>query len=143
MFSLNRRLVIKISRCNASSLVIAEHDGNKVTQGTLACITAANKISDNVTILISGSNLTNVINSSSKINGIKKILSLTNAVRDSSHLYLIFSLLFVLLLLLFLLLLSYLYFFFCYNSSLILTFTSCLISMFISLSYLYFFCFNS
>ena len=36
----------------ASTLVVAEHDGEKVSQGTLACITAASKLGGEVCLIL-------------------------------------------------------------------------------------------
>jgi electron transfer flavoprotein alpha subunit len=84
MFRTNLRTFWKISHRNASTLVVAEHDGKAVTQGTLACITAAKKIGGEMTLFITGSQIEEVINSAKLIQGPNKILSLTTAVGLSS-----------------------------------------------------------
>lgn len=62
----------------ASCLVVAEHDGAAVSQGTLACITAATKIGGDVSLLLTGPNASNVAASASKISGPKTILTLNS-----------------------------------------------------------------
>jgi len=42
---------------NSPCLILAEHDGNKLTAGTLSTITAAKLLSDKVTVLVTGSGL--------------------------------------------------------------------------------------
>lgn len=81
MFRFNSSAVIKNLRRNASTLVVGEHDGAKLTQGTLACITAATKIGGgNVHLLIAGNDVTNLANDATKISGVNKVLSLSNPV---------------------------------------------------------------
>lgn len=85
MFHLNKKLISKKFLSNSSfksinSLVIAEHDNNKLTQGTLACITAAQKLGGNISLLIGGSNINNVINSATKVIGPNKILTVNSGV---------------------------------------------------------------
>lgn len=65
---------------SASTLVVAEHDGKAISQGTLACITAATKIGGDVTLLIAGKDVSNVVASASKVSGPQKILSVTSEV---------------------------------------------------------------
>jgi transketolase len=81
MIRTNLKTFLKISsRRNASTLVVAEHDGKNVTQGTLACITAAKKIGGDMTLFITGSQIDEVINSAKQIQGPNKILSVTTTV---------------------------------------------------------------
>ena len=54
-------------------LIITEHDNANLKSSTLSCITAANKISDNVEILILGNDCDSVVKSAEKISGIKKV----------------------------------------------------------------------
>jgi len=57
------------------TLVIAEHNYNTVTPGTLSTITAAIKLSDDVSLLIAGgSDCNQVAETASKLKGVKKIL---------------------------------------------------------------------
>mmetsp|Transcript_15654 Transcript_15654/g.16396 ORF Transcript_15654/g.16396 Transcript_15654/m.16396 type:complete len:334 (+) Transcript_15654:72-1073(+) len=90
MFHLNKKLISKKFLSNSSfksinSLVIAEHDNNKLTQGTLACITAAQKLGGNISLLIGGSNINNVINSATKVIGPNKILTVNSGALDNSN----------------------------------------------------------
>lgn len=62
----------------ASTLVIAEHNGETVTPSTLSCLTAASKIGGDVSVLISGKNIGNVASSASNIAGVSKILTVDN-----------------------------------------------------------------
>ena len=51
-----------------SILVIAEHDNNELKGSTLNTISAATSLSGDVTLLVAGSNIDNVINSNIKLN---------------------------------------------------------------------------
>jgi electron transfer flavoprotein alpha subunit len=64
---------------NASSLVVAEHNGASVNQGTLACVTAATKIGGDVTLLVLGGNTEGVVAEATKIAGVSKVLFANNA----------------------------------------------------------------
>ena len=57
-----------------SILVIAEHDNNELKGATLNTVSAATSLSGDVTLLIAGSNLDNVINESKTLDGINKII---------------------------------------------------------------------
>tara|TARA_B100000945_G_scaffold116184_1_gene92342 strand:- start:252 stop:1181 length:930 start_codon:yes stop_codon:yes gene_type:complete len=57
-----------------SILVIAEHDNNVLKGATLNTISAATSLSGDVTLLVAGSNLDNVINESKTLDGINKII---------------------------------------------------------------------
>ena len=57
-----------------SILVIAEHDNNELKGATLNTISAATSLSGDVTLLVAGSNLDNVINESKTLDGINKII---------------------------------------------------------------------
>ena len=85
MFRVTARTFWKLPSRNASTLVIAEHDGKAVTQGTLACITAATKIGGDISLLIAGSNVNDVATSASKISGPKKIFTLTTSAVDNGN----------------------------------------------------------
>lgn len=58
---------------NGSTLVIAEHDNEKLTPVTLNTITAAQKLGD-VSCLVAGSQCTKVAEEVSKISGVQKVL---------------------------------------------------------------------
>lgn len=81
MFRTSTR-VLNFSLRNASTLVIAEHNGKVVNQGTLACLTAASKIGGEVSLLVVGNNTADVVGSAVKIPGIAKVLFSNNASLD-------------------------------------------------------------
>jgi electron transfer flavoprotein alpha subunit len=56
-----------------SILVIAEHDNNNLKGSTLNTITAASKLSDDISLLIAGSNINSVVEESQTIDGVNKI----------------------------------------------------------------------
>lgn len=67
----------QVSRArNASSLVVGEHDGKAVSQGTLAACTAAGKLGGDVTLLLMGKGLGDVGAAGSGISGVGKVLCL-------------------------------------------------------------------
>ncbi|XP_050731257.1 electron transfer flavoprotein subunit alpha, mitochondrial-like [Eriocheir sinensis] len=68
------RLSQTVGRRLQSTLVIAEHDNNKLTPITLNAISAAKKLGGDVTCLVAGSNCGNVVSELSKAAGISKIL---------------------------------------------------------------------
>ena len=70
------RVASTVSARNASSLVIAEHDGSKVSQGTLAAVTAAGKIGGDVHMLVMGKGMGDVSASAAGVSGVSKVLSL-------------------------------------------------------------------
>ncbi|MAR95376.1 MAG: electron transfer flavoprotein subunit alpha [Gammaproteobacteria bacterium] len=57
-----------------SILVIAEHDNNQLKGATLNTISAATELSGDVTLLVAGSGLDNVINESKTLDGLSKII---------------------------------------------------------------------
>jgi len=59
----------------ASCLVVSEHDQSVISPATLSTITAASKIGGEITLLITGKNLSNVTKHASSINGISKVLT--------------------------------------------------------------------
>ncbi|CAH1797486.1 unnamed protein product [Owenia fusiformis] len=61
-----------------STLVIAEHDNEKLTPVTLNTVTAANKIGGDVSLLVTGTNCAKVVEEASKISGVSKILLADN-----------------------------------------------------------------
>ena len=61
-----------------SILVIAEHDNSELKGATLNTISAAKLIGSEIDLLVAGFNCSNVTESSSKIEGIKKVLIADN-----------------------------------------------------------------
>ena len=59
---------------NASSLVVGEHDGSVVSQGTLAAVTAATKLGGDVNLLLMGKGLSDVSVAASGVAGVSKVL---------------------------------------------------------------------
>ena len=57
-----------------TALVIAEHNLDKINDETLRAISAASKLSDNVNLLILGSNIQKVVSHAKAIETIKKVL---------------------------------------------------------------------
>uniref|UniRef100_A0A8C2WZD8 Electron transfer flavoprotein subunit alpha n=1 Tax=Cyclopterus lumpus TaxID=8103 RepID=A0A8C2WZD8_CYCLU len=57
-----------------STLVVAEHNNEKLTPITLNAITAASKLGGDVTCLVAGTNCTQVVEQISKVQGVKKVL---------------------------------------------------------------------
>ena len=57
-----------------SILVIAEHNNNELKGATLNTIAAANALSGDITLLVAGSNIDNVINESKVLDGLNLIL---------------------------------------------------------------------
>ena len=62
-----------------STLVVAEHDGKVVTQGTYATVTAAGQLGGDVTVLVLGSGCGEVAKSAAATAGVKKVLVLDDA----------------------------------------------------------------
>ena len=57
-----------------SILVIAEHDNNNLKGSTLNTVSAASNLSGDVTLLIAGLNIDNVVLEAQSIDGVSKIL---------------------------------------------------------------------
>ncbi|XP_030620573.1 electron transfer flavoprotein subunit alpha, mitochondrial [Chanos chanos] len=57
-----------------STLVVAEHDNEKLTPVTLNAITAASKVGSEISCLVAGTNCAKVTEELSKVKGVKKIL---------------------------------------------------------------------
>ncbi|XP_005798286.1 electron transfer flavoprotein subunit alpha, mitochondrial [Xiphophorus maculatus] len=57
-----------------STLVVAEHNNDKLTPITLNAITAAGKLGGDVSCLVAGTNCAKVVEEISKVQGVKKIL---------------------------------------------------------------------
>ena len=73
--SRSSRSYLSSVRRNASCLVLAEHDGAEVNPGTLAAVTAATKISQDVTMLVMGKDATKVANHAARIQGVKSAIN--------------------------------------------------------------------
>ena len=54
-------------------LIISEHDNTNLKSSTLSCVTAANKISSDVEILILGNDCDSVVKSAQRVSGIKQV----------------------------------------------------------------------
>jgi len=63
---------------NLSSLVIAHHDNSNISSVTLSAVTAANKIGNEVTALVSGKNCSKAVEQMSKVNGVTSVLVAEN-----------------------------------------------------------------
>uniref|UniRef100_A0AAQ5YWB9 Electron transfer flavoprotein subunit alpha n=1 Tax=Amphiprion ocellaris TaxID=80972 RepID=A0AAQ5YWB9_AMPOC len=57
-----------------STLVVAEHNNDKLTPITLNAITAASKLGGEVSCLVAGTNCAKVVEEISKVHGVKKVL---------------------------------------------------------------------
>ncbi|KAK0144195.1 Electron transfer flavoprotein subunit alpha, mitochondrial [Merluccius polli] len=57
-----------------STLVVAEHNNDKLTPITLSAITAASKLGGEVTCLVAGTECSKVVEEVSKVQGVKKVL---------------------------------------------------------------------
>lgn len=65
----------RVSRRAMSVLVLAEHDGAKVSQGTLSALTAAKKLNSGpISVLVTGSNSKAAAEHASKISGVDSVL---------------------------------------------------------------------
>ncbi|RKP19794.1 hypothetical protein ROZALSC1DRAFT_28651 [Rozella allomycis CSF55] len=65
-----------------SSMVIAEHKGDKLASSTLHAITAARQLNQPITTLVAGKNCKNVISEVSKIEGVSKVVHIDNELLD-------------------------------------------------------------
>ena len=86
-FGLNRSsrsLRIGLGARNASSLVVAEHDGQALSQGTLSSITAASKIGGNVDVLVMGKGIESAATAAAGVTGVNRVLKLDNDSLDHS-----------------------------------------------------------
>lgn len=72
-----------INRFN-STLVIADHDNEKLTPITLNTVTAASKLGGDITCLVAGNQCGKVAEEVSKISGVSKVLLADNAVFSGS-----------------------------------------------------------
>ncbi|KAK7501629.1 hypothetical protein BaRGS_00007060, partial [Batillaria attramentaria] len=73
------RNFVLLRRCQ-STLVIAEHNNEKLTPITLNTVTAANKLGGDVSCIVAGTQCAKVAEEVSKISGVKKVLLADNAV---------------------------------------------------------------
>jgi len=87
MIRLTRSFSLSLSPSlrKVSTLIVAEHDGKTVSQSTLSAVTAATRLGGDISLLIAGSDVTEVVKTASKITGPHKILSLTNAALDNGN----------------------------------------------------------
>ena len=67
-----------------SILVIAEHDNVSLKGSTLNTITAANCLSGDITVLIAGSNISDVVSESQSLDGVVKILKADSEIYANS-----------------------------------------------------------
>ena len=68
-------LLNKVSKRGLAVLVVAEHQGGKVSQGTLAAVTAAKKLNSGpVSVLVAGSDSSAACEAASKISGVESVL---------------------------------------------------------------------
>jgi electron transfer flavoprotein alpha subunit len=83
MFSLLARSTLKRSFAtggrNATTLVVAEHDGKTLSQGSLAAITAASKIGGDVDVLVVGEGLGDAGSSAAAVHGVRKSLTMESS----------------------------------------------------------------
>ncbi|EQC31982.1 electron transfer flavoprotein alpha subunit [Saprolegnia diclina VS20] len=83
MFHTPLRALSKLSAARfASTLVVAEHAGQKLTGGTLSAITAASKIGGDITVLVSGSNTAAIAQEAAAVQGVKAVLHADSAQYD-------------------------------------------------------------
>ena len=59
-----------------SILVIAEHDNNEIKGATLNTIAAATKISDDITLMVAGSDCSSVISEAQTLEGVLRFFQL-------------------------------------------------------------------
>lgn len=68
-----------MSRCNLSTLTILEHKNKTFLPASLSALTAASKLgSGEVTVLLTGSDAKSLSSQASKLNGVKKVLLVSN-----------------------------------------------------------------
>mmetsp|Transcript_78388 Transcript_78388/g.169440 ORF Transcript_78388/g.169440 Transcript_78388/m.169440 type:complete len:335 (-) Transcript_78388:119-1123(-) len=64
---------------NASSLIVADHDGKNLNDNVLALVTAATKIGGSIDVLVVGSGVGDVAKQASAVSGVTKVLTADNA----------------------------------------------------------------
>lgn len=79
---IGRRVAALSSARSLSTLVIAEHNANGVTGGTLSAVTAASKLGGDVTLLVLGSQAAGVAADAAKIAGVASVLHAADAKYD-------------------------------------------------------------
>jgi electron transfer flavoprotein alpha subunit len=67
----------------ASSLIVAEQEGGKLSSGTLSAVSAAHKIGGDVSILVVGKDMAEVAANAAKVNNVKKVLTVDHAVFEN------------------------------------------------------------
>ncbi|CAJ0963864.1 unnamed protein product, partial [Mesorhabditis belari] len=72
LFSKNLSSAVLASR-HGSTLVIAEHDGSKLSPITLNAVTAASQLGGDVTVLVASSNAKAIADQAAKISSVKKV----------------------------------------------------------------------
>lgn len=83
---LSRRLLSRSSNWairNASSLVVAEHEGGKVSAGTLSTLNAAASLKGEISVLVVGKDVAAVAKDAAKVNNVSKVLVLDNPVFEN------------------------------------------------------------
>lgn len=75
--SLGRGLTISCR--NASTLVVAEHDGSSLSAGSLSTITAATQIGGDVDVLVVGSDIATAGSAAAAASGVRKALTVESA----------------------------------------------------------------
>lgn len=65
-----------------SSLAVLEQKDGKLNNGSLAAITAAQKLGGSITAFIAGGNIKAVAEAASKVSGVEKVVSVDNTAYD-------------------------------------------------------------
>ncbi len=68
----------------ASTLVVAEHSNGKLSDQTLAVVTAAKNVGGDITILVAGSNSDDISKQASTVSGVSKVLSASDPAYDNA-----------------------------------------------------------
>ena len=63
-------------------LVLAEHDHKNLTKATLSVVKAVQEIGGDITVLVAGLNVNDVAEQASKINGISKVIHVSDALYE-------------------------------------------------------------
>ena len=67
-----------------SVLILAEHNNNELISGTLNTVTAATKISSNVSLLVAGNNADKVVENAKKLKGVSNVLYVNDSVHQTA-----------------------------------------------------------
>ncbi|KAK9497572.1 hypothetical protein O3M35_004271 [Rhynocoris fuscipes] len=81
MFTTFRKLTVtnsSVFRRFQSTLIIAEHDNEKILPITRNAISAATKIGGEISVLVAGENCSKAVSDASKLPGVKKVLTADN-----------------------------------------------------------------